>query len=215
MENQNKPDWLIKAQEEMAKFAETKIGKMTEKEFRFSEKQSNAGKIGGKIAGHIQGKKNVESGHLESLRTTEHQSNAGTKGGKRNMELHKEELMAAAAQWKLDNPEKLKQQGIKMNENIDPEFRKQHNKKVANKIYVLSDGIILKNAFAKSNHIKKNPNVYVIKDLIQDDLEYLQYETIMLEQKENNKKPLFKNCQYCGKECKSKGLHSHEKKCIN
>ena len=84
MENQNKPDWLIKAEEEMAKFANTKVGKMSQKEFEFHERQSNAGKVagnkakdsgqfkqfaieGGKATGSIQGKKNVESGHLASI----------------------------------------------------------------------------------------------------------------------------------------------------
>ena len=43
MENQNKPDWLIKAQEEMAKFADTKIGKMSNKEFiRHEANKENA-----------------------------------------------------------------------------------------------------------------------------------------------------------------------------
>ena len=37
---------------------------------------------GGKIGGKIGGRKNVESGHLASLRTQENQSNAGKIGGK-------------------------------------------------------------------------------------------------------------------------------------
>jgi hypothetical protein len=80
MEN-NKPEWLLKAEEELAKFAKTKIGKMNQKEFDLYERQSNSGKSGGAAAkksgqllaaaknggkkqGPIQGKKNVESGHL-------------------------------------------------------------------------------------------------------------------------------------------------------
>lgn len=35
----NKPEWLLKAEEEQDKFANTKIGKMTQKEFEYHERQ--------------------------------------------------------------------------------------------------------------------------------------------------------------------------------
>ena len=44
MKDQNKPEWLLKAEQEQAKFNETKVGKMNQKEFEFYERQSNAGK---------------------------------------------------------------------------------------------------------------------------------------------------------------------------
>lgn len=43
MEN-NKPEWLLKAEEELAKFAKTKIGKMNQKEFEYHERQVYANK---------------------------------------------------------------------------------------------------------------------------------------------------------------------------
>ena len=43
----NKPEWLIKAEEEQAKFKESKFGKMNQKEFEYYERQSSAGAIGG------------------------------------------------------------------------------------------------------------------------------------------------------------------------
>lgn len=46
----NKPQWLIDAENEINQFAESKIGKMTEKEFLFHERQVNAGKAAGKVA---------------------------------------------------------------------------------------------------------------------------------------------------------------------
>ena len=80
----NKPQWLIDAENQINQFAESKIGKMSQEEFKFFEKQANAGRAGGISAvksgqlieaaraggskqGPIQGKANVESGHLASI----------------------------------------------------------------------------------------------------------------------------------------------------
>jgi DNA invertase Pin-like site-specific DNA recombinase len=49
MEN-NKPEWLLKAEQEQSKFNKSEWGKLTEKEFIFKEKQQHAGKAGGKKA---------------------------------------------------------------------------------------------------------------------------------------------------------------------
>lgn len=46
----NKPQWLIDAENEIKNFEQTKFGKMLDKEFRFSEKQSHAGTSGGEKA---------------------------------------------------------------------------------------------------------------------------------------------------------------------
>jgi len=46
MDNTNKPQWLIDAENEINQFAETKLGKMSQEEFKFFERQSNAGKAG-------------------------------------------------------------------------------------------------------------------------------------------------------------------------
>jgi hypothetical protein len=215
MENNNKLQWLIDAENEINNAANTKYGKMSDKEFRFSEKQSNAGKAGGKITGPIQGKRNVESGHLQSLRSTDHQINAGKNGGKRNMQLHKEDLLASAAKWKLNNPEKQKQLGVKMNENMDPEFRKEHNTKVANKIYIMSDGLVLKTPFVKSKYEKENQGVSVVASYVQGDDEYDYYHNIIIERKEQARLDKLKSkpCKHCGTECKPRGLYAHEKNC--
>ena len=69
----NKPEWLLKAEEEIANFAKTKIGKMDQKEFEYYERQSYAGVIGGIV----------------------------------NMEKNAEQLKAAAAKWRTENPEKV------------------------------------------------------------------------------------------------------------
>jgi hypothetical protein len=91
----NRPQWLIDAENEIKNFENTKFGKMTDKEFRLSERQSNAGKSGIKIitddhrrsawnsfvesenfkescskGGVTQGNKSVESGQLERMRKT-------------------------------------------------------------------------------------------------------------------------------------------------
>lgn len=98
MENTNKPQWLIDAENEIKNFENTEFGKLSDKEFNFKEKQSNAGTNGGNKAketgqvyeaavkgreiystdprlktnaqkmGNTQGKKNVESGHLAKVR---------------------------------------------------------------------------------------------------------------------------------------------------
>ena len=47
MDNTNKPQWLIDAENEINQYAETKLGKMSQEEFKFFERQSNAGKSGG------------------------------------------------------------------------------------------------------------------------------------------------------------------------
>ena len=44
MENKKQPQWLIDAQNEMSKFAKTKIGKMTQEEFNYHEHQCLANK---------------------------------------------------------------------------------------------------------------------------------------------------------------------------
>lgn len=41
----NKPQWLIDAENEINQFAETKIGKMTQKEYEFYERQRHANKF--------------------------------------------------------------------------------------------------------------------------------------------------------------------------
>jgi hypothetical protein len=183
--------------------------------------QGNNGVKGGKISGPALGKWSVESGHLESLRTPEHQSKAGKAAGKVNVESgHWDNFMELGKQWRIDNPELAHQiasnNAKNMNDNMDPEFRKQHNTKVANKLYVLSDSTIVRGAFAKSNHIKQNPDVYVIKDLVQSDTDYSMYETIMIQKK--NEIALLKlqpkPCKHCGKLCQPRGLNSHEKNCI-
>ena len=71
MENNNRPQWLIDAENEIKKFNETKHGSMSDKEFRFSEKQSNAGSI----------------------------------GGTENIKKNSEQLKAANAKWRNDNPD--------------------------------------------------------------------------------------------------------------
>lgn len=84
MKQNKKPQWLIDAENAINEFENSKFGKLSDKEFRFSEKQSNSGKnaglkakksgqfksfaiAGGKVVGLVQGRKNVESGHLDSI----------------------------------------------------------------------------------------------------------------------------------------------------
>ena len=93
MENQNKPDWLIKAEEEQAKFNQSKYGKMTEKELKRFQAASLASSCVSKEnrikSGRIGGNKNVESGHLKNITKLWHgesASNAGKKGGSKNVE---------------------------------------------------------------------------------------------------------------------------------
>jgi len=50
MKNMNKPQWLIDAENEIKSFEESKFGKMSNQEFKLSERQSNAGKSGGVIS---------------------------------------------------------------------------------------------------------------------------------------------------------------------
>jgi hypothetical protein len=90
MENTNKPQWLIDAENEIKNFEESKYGKMTEKEFNLKDQFEYFTKLGrnkykndprskenAKAMGSIQGKKNIESGHMQRMRD----KNDGT-GGK-------------------------------------------------------------------------------------------------------------------------------------
>ena len=63
MKDQNKPEWLLKAEQEQAKFRETKFGKMTQKEFEEFERNSKGGQTSGN--------KNIESGHWDKVRKAE------------------------------------------------------------------------------------------------------------------------------------------------
>ena len=174
----------------------------------------------GKKQGPIQGKKNVESGHLESLRTPEHQSKAAKAAGKVNVESgHWDNVIELGKQWRIDNPELAHQissdSAKRMNESLSPEYRKQHNTKVARKIYIMSDGFVLKNPFVKSKYEKENQGVSVVDSFIESDDQYDYYNNIINERKEQERldklKP--KPCKHCGIECNPKGLHSHEQNC--
>lgn len=110
----NKPQWLIDAENEINNFEQTKFGKMTDKEFRLSERQSNAGKSGGSklislgknnatVEGRLKGleigrskgasskggKKNVESGHLAKVRNP---SKAGSAASKSENSVNKQKF---------------------------------------------------------------------------------------------------------------------------
>ena len=77
----NKPEWLLKAEEEQAKFLKTKFGKMSQKEYEFHERQSHAGKSGGSktVAVH------KESGYFQSEEWKQSQSKGGKTSGDNNV----------------------------------------------------------------------------------------------------------------------------------
>jgi len=78
----NKPQWLIDTESEINKFSDTKVGKMTDKEFREYDGRIRAGQITGNI--------NKESGHIQNLndypRAEGQRSEAGKLGGDKNVE---------------------------------------------------------------------------------------------------------------------------------
>ena len=90
MKNTNKEQWLIDAENEINNFENSKYGKMSEKEFRGSERGNENVESGhlakiSKLGGKVVGDSHVESGHIDRLHklvlTTDHQSNAGKSGG--------------------------------------------------------------------------------------------------------------------------------------
>ena len=108
MENNNKPQWLIDAENEINNAANTKYGKMTDKEFRFSQHQSYANKCAND--------KMKADGFdpLASIRTKEHQSNAGKAALKVNIESGHQEVfrqagsIACGIKYENERIEKLK-----------------------------------------------------------------------------------------------------------
>ena len=93
MENNNKPQWLIDAENEINNAANTIFGKMSDKEFRRKEITSFAASCVSKEnnikKGKSTGQKNVESGHLKSITkpwTSYEAGLAGKKGGAKNVE---------------------------------------------------------------------------------------------------------------------------------
>jgi hypothetical protein len=94
----NKPEWLLKAEEEIANFAKTKIGKMDQKEFEFYEKQVNAGK-----SVHLSGK-GIWAMDKESLKA------AHVKGGTNSFIARKKNV----DKWDEDLKPFLKAGGKKM-----------------------------------------------------------------------------------------------------
>ena len=78
----NKPQWLIDAENAINKFADTKVGKMTDKEFRQYDGCIRAGQITGNV--------HKESGHIQNLnnypRAENQRSEAGKIAGAKNVE---------------------------------------------------------------------------------------------------------------------------------
>ena len=84
MKNTNKPQWLLDAEKDINEVHETNYGKLTDKEFKLKERQSNAGKSGGTSLS-LSGKNNAtHEGRLKAMSkmTKEQRSN----GGKKNVE---------------------------------------------------------------------------------------------------------------------------------
>jgi hypothetical protein len=90
MENTNKPQWLIDAEKDIQEFEDSKYGKMDNKEFLYSQRQSNAASVSGKnnvkngIFGTKDSKANKalkESGWYESERNKKICSENGKKIG--------------------------------------------------------------------------------------------------------------------------------------
>ena len=103
MENTNKPQWLIDAENEINQFAETKIGKMTQKEFKFHERQSYAGKAGGTNRSNKMSKAELSKvGSLGGTASTASRKANGTfkdfqsKGGKAAWENKREVMLATS-----------------------------------------------------------------------------------------------------------------------
>jgi hypothetical protein len=86
--------------------------------------ESGWAKILGDTYGHARGKKEVENGHLASLRTTEHQSYAGRKGGVRAAEVNAKTgwLQKLGNTYGLENirktPYAVKMKGLAMGRHV-------------------------------------------------------------------------------------------------
>tara|TARA_R110002153_G_scaffold44234_1_gene124716 strand:- start:21 stop:521 length:501 start_codon:yes stop_codon:yes gene_type:complete len=68
----NKPEWLLKAEQEQSKFNESEWGKLTEKEFIFKEKQQHANQCANQVH-----KENNWNNFDKIKNNSEHQSKAG------------------------------------------------------------------------------------------------------------------------------------------
>ena len=90
MENNNKPQWLIDAENEINSAAKTKWGKLTDSQFRqytnltmsreeYMKRASNGGKIRASQESH--------AAQFAAIKTTEHQKKANAKAQERNREL--------------------------------------------------------------------------------------------------------------------------------
>lgn len=171
------PVYLEKMKSEMEK-------ENTKRKTNAATKINNVGPNGNSKGGVTSGNNNVKSGHWASLKTKEHQSSSGKKSGDKNVETGSwQKTIEAGLQWHEENPQCRIDNAAKMNKVIKENgTRDKINKSLANRIFIMSDGMLIRNGFAKSAYIKKT-STKVVNIIDVSDNNYLEYENKMLKQK--------------------------------